>query len=43
MRLPRKRIVTQPGRKDKERRLMEPRLEGRWDRMEEEERRTQQQ
>ena len=33
----------QPGKKDKERGLMEPRLEERWDRMEKEERRTQQQ
>ena len=30
----RKRIVTPPGKKDKERGLMEPRLDGRWDRME---------
>ena len=35
--------VTQPGKKDKERGLMEPRLEDRWDSMEKEERRTQQQ
>ena len=34
--------MTQPGKKDKERGLMEPRLEGRWDSMEKEERRTQQ-
>ncbi len=39
--LSRKRIVTQPGKK--ERGLMGSRLEGRWDRMEKEERRTQQQ
>ena len=37
----RKRIVTQPGKKDTETGLMEPRLEGRWDSMEKEERRTQ--
>ena len=41
--LSRKRIVTQPGKKDKERGLMEPRVEGRRDRMEKEERRTQRQ
>ncbi len=31
-RLSRKRIVTQPGKKNKERGLLEPRLEERWDR-----------
>ena len=35
--------MTQPGKKDKEGGLMEPIFEGRWDRMEKEERHTQQQ
>ena len=36
-------LATQPGKKDTERGLMEPRVEVRWDRMEKEERRIQRQ